>query len=178
MLTRLLRRRLDRFERAFATDASHMRQVLAASPRAFLRFARVQVLGNHREDLPMDPWFAAKLVATLHEDCGPCTQLVADMALAAKVPAATVRAVIAGRTEAMDQDVRLAYQFSRAVLARDPGADQLRTEVLARWGPRALVSLAFSLCSSRMYPTLKYALGHGRACTIVRVGGEEQRPAA
>jgi hypothetical protein len=33
------------------------------------------------------------------------------------------------------------------------------------------VSLAFGLTAARLYPTLKYALGHGRACTRVTVAG-------
>ena len=39
---------------------------------------------------------------------------------------------------------------------------------------RALVSLAFAVTGARIFPTLKYALGHGRACTRVIVGGESR----
>ena len=52
-----------------------------------------------------------------------------------------------------------------------------------RCGRRALVSLAFAIYTARMYPTIKYALGHGKACTRVVVGGTPvifdhgQRPA-
>jgi hypothetical protein len=34
-----------------------------------------------------------------------------------------------------------------------------------------LVSLAFAITASRIYPTVKYALGHGKACMRVVVGG-------
>jgi hypothetical protein len=43
---------------------------------------------------------------------------------------------------------------------------------LHRWGKRGLISLAFAMLSARMYPTLKYALGHGQACTRLVIGGE------
>jgi hypothetical protein len=177
MLSRLLRRRLDGFARSFDYDVTHMKQVLAASRQAFIRLSRVQAMDKYREEVPPAPWYAAKLAATLHEDCGSCTQLVADMALRGQVPAGTIRAVIAGQDQAMDADVRLGYRFARAVLAHDPDADGLRAEVLAHWGQRGLVSLAFAITTSRMYPTLKYALGHGHACTVVRVAGQAQ-PAA
>src|SRR5580692_633717 len=36
---------------------------------------------------------------------------------------------------------------------------------------RAVVSLAFAITAARIYPTVKYALGHGKACTRVVVGG-------
>ena len=182
MLNRLIRRRLDAFERDFKCDVSHMREVLAASRRAFQRLARVQAMDAYRQDVPVGPWYAAKLVATLHEDCGPCTQLVADMALRDGVPPPVVRAVVAGREEAMGPEVLVGYRFARAVLAHHDSAGELRAEVSRRWGPRGLVSLAFGITTSRMYPTLKYALGHGHACRVVRIGDHGEpvtvRPAA
>ena len=42
---------------------------------------------------------------------------------------------------------------------------------MKRWGRRALVSLAFAITAARIYPTVKYALGHGKACMRVVVGG-------
>ena len=38
-------------------------------------------------------------------------------------------------------------------------------------GRRALVSLAFAITAARIYPTVKYALGHGKACMRVVVDG-------
>ena len=40
------------------------------------------------------------------------------------------------------------------------------------WGRRAVVSLAFAITASRLFPTLKYALGHGHACRKLDVEGE------
>jgi hypothetical protein len=34
------------------------------------------------------------------------------------------------------------------------------------------VSLAFAITASRMYPTVKYALGHGQACRRITVDGK------
>jgi hypothetical protein len=33
------------------------------------------------------------------------------------------------------------------------------------------VSVAFAITAARIYPTVKYALGHGKACMRVVVGG-------
>jgi hypothetical protein len=57
-------------------------------------------------------------------------------------------------------------------------ADELRDEIVQRWGKRALVSLAFAITASRLYPTLKYALGHGRACQRIVVAGEPVAPSS
>jgi hypothetical protein len=48
----------------------------------------------------------------------------------------------------------------------------LRDEIVRRWGDRALVAIGLSMVASRMYPTLKYALGYGKACSKVTVAGE------
>jgi hypothetical protein len=53
-----------------------------------------------------------------------------------------------------------------------PAADPLRDEIVRRWGKAGLVDIAMALTTARMYPTLKYALGHGKTCSRVTVGGE------
>jgi hypothetical protein len=50
--------------------------------------------------------------------------------------------------------------------------DPLRDEILRRWGERGLTAIALSLTTGRLYPTVKYALGYGKACSRVTVGGE------
>ncbi len=72
---------------------------------------------------------------------------------------------------AMPPDVALACKFTRATLAHDAAADEYREEIVKLWGRRALVSLAFAITAARLYPTVKYALGHGKACMRVVVGG-------
>ena len=106
------------------------------------------------------------------EDCGPCTQLGIDMAQRAGVDPAILRAVVARDFTAMPYEVALAVRFAEATLRHAPEADDLREEVVRRFGKRGLVSLAFRHAAARLYPTLKYALGHGRACTRFTIGGE------
>src|SRR5262245_48629978 len=107
MLNRWIERRVERFERAFGYDASYMKEILRASRRAFLRVARLQGMSRHREDVPLDAYYAVKLVTAVHEDCGPCTQLVADLAVADGLAPDTVRALVAGQEQALSDDARL-----------------------------------------------------------------------
>jgi hypothetical protein len=171
MIKWLLRRRLAAFERSFSYDVSYARDILDASPRALLALGRIQALATYRRDVPKEAYYAAKLVTARHEDCGPCTQLVVAMAERAGVPSDMLRAVLARDERAMNENVALGFRFAEAVLAHAPQADDLRDEIVQRWGRRALVSLAFAITAARLYPTLKYALGHGKACTRVTVGG-------
>src|SRR5918992_1064209 len=59
----------------------------------------------------------------------------------------------------------------RATLAHDAAADEYREAIVKRWGGRALVGLAFAITAARICPTVKYALGHGKGCMRVVVGG-------
>jgi hypothetical protein len=172
MIKWFLRRWIDKFERTWSYDASYLRDVLDADPRAALAFSKVSGIGAYRKDVPPTVWSAAALVGTMAEDCGPCTQLGIDMAQRAGVDPAILRAVVAHDLRAMPEDVALAVRFAETTLRHAPEADDLRDEVVRRFGKRGLVSLAFALTSARLYPTLKYAMGHGRACTRVTIGGE------
>ncbi len=171
MIRWVLRQAINRFEQNWNYDASYMRDIIDASPRAAWLFSRVTALGRFRRDLPIDPWFVAGITAVRHEDCGPCTQLAVTMAERAGVNPAVLRAVLVDNLDAMPPDVALVWKFTRATLAHDAVADEYRETIVKRWGPRALVSLAFAITAARIYPTVKYALGHGKACMRVVVGG-------
>jgi hypothetical protein len=93
------------------------------------------------------------------------------MAERAGVSLAVLRAVLADDPDDMPPDVALTWKFTHATLAHDPAADEYREAIVKRWGRFALVSLAFTITAARIYPTVKYALGHGRACMSIVVGG-------
>jgi hypothetical protein len=172
MLTWFMKRRLDAFERDTGYDASYVREMLAADVNAVMTLFKVQGMSRYRKGVPPEAWYAAGLVSVLAEDCGPCTQLGITMAEREGVAADTLRAIVAGDLRAMPDDVVLAYRFAKASLAHDAAADELRAEIVKRWGQRGLISLAFALASSRVYPTMKYALGHGKACTRLTIAGK------
>jgi hypothetical protein len=176
MLKTFLSRWLDRFEKTFDYDASYMRHVLRVNTASLFKFS----LGSQAADrkaAPMEALFAAGLVGTLSEDCGPCVQVGVDIATAEGMDPAIMRAVIAGDLEGMGETASLAYRFAHASLARDmETCDPLRDEIVRRWGDPALVAISLILMQSRMYPTLKYALGYGKACSRVKVAGEAVAP--
>ena len=136
-----------------------------------MKLTRLMGFSAWHRDVPAAAYFAAKIAATAAEDCGPCTQLMVTMAERAGVPAATLRAVLAGDAQAMGDEAALGWQFACAVLAHDPAAEALRRRIGQLWGQRAVISLSYAITAGRLYPTLKYALGHGIACARVSVAG-------
>lgn len=171
MVKWLMRRGIAAFERQWNYDASYVREIIDASPAAAWMFSRAAAIGKYRKDVPLAAWAAAGITAVRHEDCGPCTQLGVSMAERAGVDPKVLRAVLMEDPAAMPDDVALAWRFTRATIDHDPSADRYRAEIVERWGPRAVISLAFAIVAARTYPTVKYAMGHGKACTRIVVGG-------
>jgi hypothetical protein len=171
MLRWLLRRKAEAFERNWQYDASYLKEMIDISPKAAWMFARATSLGNYRHDVPLAAQVAAALTAVRAEDCGPCTQLGTEMAERQGVSPAVLRAILTDDVMAMPDDVALAWRFTRATLAHDAAADGYRREIVTRWGPRAVLTLAFLMTTARMYPTVKYAMGHGQVCSRVVVAG-------
>jgi len=172
MLTWLIKNRLNAFERTYGYDVSYARELLAVDTRAFWAFAKTQAMEKYRRDVPAHVYHAVKLTGVIHEDCGPCTQLGVAMAMKDGVTPKVLASILRGDVSAMSDEVALGVKFARASLAHDVEADAYRDAIVETWGKRALVSLAFALTMARVYPTLKYALGFGKACSRVLVGSE------
>ena len=172
MLRWFLRRQIAAFERSWNYDVSCVNDMIEADPATVLALMKAARMGHHRKDIPPAAHYAAKIVGVMAEDCGPCTQLAISMAERDGVDPAVLRAVVARDFAAMPYEVALAARFAELTLRRAPEADDVREEVVRLWGKRALISLALALAAARIFPTVKYALGHGHACTRLTIGGE------
>jgi len=172
MIRWFLRRQIDAFERKWHYNADYVHEMLAIDPRALIVFGKIAGIARYRKDVPLAPHYAAGIVTVMSEDCGPCSQLVIDMAQRRGVEPAVLRALAAKDYAALPEDVALTARFAQASLRRAPEADDLRAEILRRFGRRGLLSIAFAMVNARVYPTLKYAMGYGHACTRLTVAGE------
>ena len=173
MIKWLLRRWIAKFE-AHGTMTRATCTMCSMPIRGADGFQQGHRLGRYHKDAPPAAYCAAGIVGTMAEDCGPCTQLIVDMAVREGVDPKVLRAVVSREFSAHAVRRSLAVRFAEASLQHAPEADDLREEVVRRWGKRALVSLAFAITASRFFPTVKYAMGHGRACTRVTVAGESR----
>ena len=180
MIRWLIERQLAAFERRWHYPMDYARTLLRTSRGGFWRFARVMPLAAWRDGVPPTAWHAAKLVAVRAEDCGPCTQLVVDMARADGVPDALLRAVLQNdhaRIQALDSNAAAAAHFARCWTTNSPGLADTRDAVRQRFGERGLASLALAMSGARLFPMIKSALGHGQACQRVHIGREALAPA-
>src|SRR5215475_3186316 len=141
----IARRVLRAFSKRYGYDTSYLEMMLKQSPAAFFKFAPVLKAAAHRESVPAEAAFAAKITGALAEDCGPCTQLTVDMALEAGVAKDQIEAVLCRNAGAMTAEVALAFYFADAVIRHSADDDSCREAVRARWGEKGVIDLAMAL---------------------------------
>jgi hypothetical protein len=167
----IARRVLRSASKRYGYDTSYLEMMLKESPSAFFKFARVAKASGHREVIPVEASFAAKLVGALAEDCGPCTQLCVDMALEAGVRKDQIEAVLRRDVRAMNDATILGFRFADAVARRSADDDEYRDAVRAQWGEKGVIDLTMALQMGRMFPMVKSALGYAKECRRVTVSG-------
>jgi hypothetical protein len=176
MIKRFLQRRLRHFSDHYNYNTDYLDFILWHSLSAFIKFSLFQLMSAHRKGIPLTPCFAAQIRTTMHEDCGPCTQLVCNMASEAGVDQSVLTAIVQGQVQRLPQEVALVVRYTELTLRHDPQAADLREELRSLWGENGLISLGFAISASRVYPTLKYVLGYGDACGRITIGDQAVIP--
>ncbi|MEH2502299.1 hypothetical protein V1290_001110 [Bradyrhizobium sp. AZCC 1578] len=169
----IARRSLRAFAKRYGYDVSYLEMMLIESPGAFFKFAPIMKAAAHREAVPTDASFAAKIVGALAEDCGPCTQLVVDMALEAGMAKDQIEAVLRRDPRAMNDATMLGFRFADAVVRRSANDDEFRDAVRAQWGSKGVIDLTMALQLGRMFPMVKAGLGYAKECRRVSVNGHD-----
>jgi hypothetical protein len=167
----IARRTLRAFAKRYGYDVSYLLMMLNHSPAAFFKFAPIMKAAAHREAVPTEASFAAKIVGALAEDCGPCTHLVVDMALEAGMAKDQIEAVLRRDPRAMSDTTRLAFKFADAVARRSIDDEEFRDAVRAQWGEKGVIDLTLALQLGRMFPMVKAGLGYAKECRRVTVDG-------
>lgn len=156
------------FGETYDYDASYLGRLLDASAGAHGAFAAAQGMGVHRWALPLDAHYVARIATMLIEDCGACGNLNVRMALEAGVERDIVEAVL-NHPGTLASHLRDVYDHTHDVIARaDMNEDRL-DRLRAHYGAEAFAELAVTITGSRIYPTIKRALGEMKACEIVSV---------
>lgn len=172
MLKWFFHRYLRRMEKRYDYDAAYAHEMLDASPTAFRRFMKMQMAGgNWRDGASPNAWFAAGIAGALVEDCGPCVQIAADMAMEVGMPGDIIKALLSGTPT--DADAQLGFDYGRALLLASPNLDELREKIEAQWGKPALLAISLRAMTGRNFPVIKRAMGHAKTCQRVRIGNAD-----
>jgi hypothetical protein len=176
MLRWFMKRKLREFGDAFDYDTSYGAELIDVDIAAGFALARLSNVAAYRADAPAAAWYAAKIAAAMSEDCGPCVQLAVTMAQRGGVSDSDLHAIVVGDTARMSAEASLGYRFAKALLERSSELDTLRDAIVDCWGKKALAAISINIVTTRTFPALKYALGHGQSCQSVEIGGDLVAP--
>ncbi|MEM7203999.1 MAG: hypothetical protein AAF628_27305 [Planctomycetota bacterium] len=162
------RAELQAFGRHYQYDVGYLEHLHEAAPAAFDTFAAAQGMGTHREALPVDAHFVARITAMQADDCGPCGQLNVRMALEAGVDRELLRTLLEAPDHLPPALADVAAHTRATVTAGRPDPERAR-RLAATYGEQGLAELAVCIAGSRIYPTLKRALLRADTCARLSV---------
>ena len=130
------------------------------------KFQHAMVLTGHRHHAPVDLVHMARLGSIRAEDCGPCVEIVREMALADGLDADRVRNALIGRPDSAEDE--RAFVFGGAIASGDALlADELGAQIEALYGRNVRTEMTLAAASGRLFPAIKRGLGHATSCAIL-----------
>jgi hypothetical protein len=156
---------LQEFGRHYDYDVSYLEALMDASPEAFLAFEAAMPMARVRKEAPLEALLIAKLAAIRAQDCGPCTVLSIKMAREAGFTEDLIREVLRG--EGLTEEQRDIYDYARAVALNEDMDPALLPRLQRRLGPAVVAELAVNILATKLYPTMKRALGFEKSCSLM-----------
>jgi alkylhydroperoxidase family enzyme len=169
MLGFIVKRKIRAKEKQLGVSMDYAVEMYETAPDAFWAFSKAIAAAEYRSKIPPAPYHVARLVATRHADCGPCVQIVVNMAKADGVEAAVLKAALGGKVEELPESLRDVYRFAQAVVTASGDENEYRDRLRKVFGDEAVVELALAIAMSQVFPTLKRGLGHAKSCSVVKV---------
>jgi alkylhydroperoxidase family enzyme len=169
MLGFYVRHRIRTSEKRLGVSLDYLRHIYEHAPDAFWKLTTFMSVAQHRSKLPPTPYHVARLVATRHDDCGPCLQIAVNLAKEDAIEPVIVKAVLDRNIEKLPESLRDVYRFTESVLGDGLDAAEFRERLRKVFGEEALVELAIAIATCRVFPTLKRALGYSQNCSAATV---------
>ena len=175
MIDAVIERQIRKAETETGENADWMRDIARNSRVAAVKFAMFLPLAAHRMEAHREIVHVARLAATRSEDCGPCLQTVVNHALQDGVEPNIVRSIVADDLGALPPLLADVYRFAAGVARHKDFDEQLRQSLLRRCGEAVMVDVALAIAATRVFPTVKRALGYAHSCAhvTIKVDAEE-----
>ncbi len=162
-------------ERKLRVPADYIGRMGETSFSGFLKFLGFLPVAGHRRKADKAVAHAVKVVATQHEDCGPCVQIAVNAALDEGVEPQMIRALLKRDHDELPSDVSLAVRFAEGVLANDGSEDAPRRQIESRLGSTVLTELCLGIATARVFPTIKRGMGFAKSCSLIDIEVEPLR---
>ncbi len=156
---------IDQFEKHYDYDCNYMRKMAQSNPQAFETFVNFLPMGQVGKSLPVEVLWTAKISSMLTEDCGACVQLNIKMALEAGVTQDLVKMIVQS-PEKLSADLSTVYNYARSVSLNIDTFYQYQNKIQEQYSQEQITELALAIASTKIYPTVKRALGDFKSCSL------------
>ncbi|MEO1187461.1 MAG: hypothetical protein AAFW60_00195 [Pseudomonadota bacterium] len=164
MIKWLLRRGARAFGKSYDYDVGYMLDVIDQSAGAGARLSAFPLISQYRGPKAAQKiWVGAIFASTLEGDCGPCAQLVLDMAIEAGADPADLKLCFDGDPQRAGE-IGLGFRFAMAAIQGQLEGEDLQADIESKYGRRAVIAASFAAATGRFYPVFKRGLGYGHAC--------------
>lgn len=172
MIKLLANRMADVMQDRYDYDGTYLRDVADVSRGGAMRLGvLLPMLSGYSDGCPVDLWAGTAIASARDGDCGPCLQLVIDMAIERGADPGAIRTALQGDPHGAGA-AGLGYRFALAAITDDESLKGLRTEISETFGERALVSLSITAATARAWSVVKRGLGHANSCQAVKIERE------
>lgn len=149
-------------------ESEYMQEVADAPGHVFEKMMHFAPAALHRHEAPSNIFHAARIGATLAEDCGPCAITAANGALADGVARDKVNLILNDK-EGLSEDEALAFEFGQAIATQSADAFELGDQIEAKHSRNVRFELAMTAAIVRSYPAMKRGLGLTRSCSLSKL---------
>lgn len=146
-------------------ESEYMQEIADAPGYAFEKMMHFAPAALHRYEAPSALFHAARLGATLAEDCGPCAITAANGAIADGVTRSKINLMLKGK-EGLSEDEARAFEFGQAIATQSPNAFELGDKIETSYGRGVRFELAMTAAIVRSYPAMKRGLGLTKSCSL------------
>lgn len=144
-------------------ESEYMHEITRAPGHVMEKIKHFMPITNHRHESSPELLLAARIGATLIEDCGPCAITAGQGGLADGVPRERVNQMLAGQVEG---DIKTAFDFGQAIASQSETAMELGESLEKTFGRTVRLELAVAAATVRSYPGMKRGLGLTKACSL------------
>jgi alkylhydroperoxidase family enzyme len=160
------RKMLQGFGRHYDYDVSYLEELLDTSADAFRAFEAAMPMARVKKVAPTEAVFIAKIAAMRAQDCGPCTELTLKMAREAGLAEPVIQGALRGG-KGLTAEQREIHDYAVGVALNEELDPELLPRLQERLGREAIAEIAVNILATKLYPTLKRALGHAKSCSLI-----------
>ncbi len=144
-------------------ESEYMQEMASAPGHVMEKLKHFMPVTNHRYEASAELLSAARIGATLIEDCGPCAISAAQGGLMDGVDRAMINKMLTGEVEG---DLKISFDFGQAIARQSDLAFELGDSLEQKFGRVVRLELAMAAAKVRAYPGMKRGLGLTKACSL------------